>query len=87
LRRNVEHSPDQPISATFGIPARSSVDFDRHFNICLRVSQQSFPGCGNWGDAAAAGRLHGGSRNRPAKENRAPRLIDFIERADPPGHR
>jgi hypothetical protein len=29
LRRNVEHSPDQPLAATFGIPARFSVDFDR----------------------------------------------------------
>src|SRR6267143_49765 len=31
------------LPATFGIPARSSADFDRHSNICLRVSQQSFP--------------------------------------------
>src|SRR5258708_34315086 len=39
LRRNVEPSPDQPLPATFGIPARSSIDFDRHSNICLRASQ------------------------------------------------
>jgi hypothetical protein len=86
LRRNVEHSLDQPVPATFGIPARSSVDFDRHFNICLRVSQQSFPGCGNWGDAAAAG---GYTADRATvqqkKTGRAP--SDLIERADPPGHR
>src|SRR5580692_8977645 len=43
LRRNVEHSPDQLVPATLGIPARSSVDFDRYSNICLRFSQQSFP--------------------------------------------
>jgi hypothetical protein len=55
LRRNVEHSPDQPLPATFGIPARSSVDFDRHSNICLRVSQQSFPAAEIGADAAAAG--------------------------------
>jgi hypothetical protein len=42
---NVKYSPDQPFPATFGIPARS-VDFDRHSNICLRVSQQSFPAAG-----------------------------------------
>src|SRR3984893_5847289 len=53
LRRNVEHSPDQPLPATFGIPARSSVDFERHSNICLRVSQQSFPAAGIGADAAA----------------------------------
>jgi hypothetical protein len=52
LRRNVEHSPDQPLPATFGIPAMSPVDFDRHSNICLRVSQQSFPTVGT--DAALA---------------------------------
>jgi hypothetical protein len=46
LRRNVEHSPDQPLPATFGIPARSSVDFDPHSNICLRISQQSFRAAG-----------------------------------------
>jgi hypothetical protein len=55
LRRNVEYSPDQPLPATFGIPARSSVDFDRHSNICLRVSQQSFPVAEIGADAAAAG--------------------------------
>ena len=53
LRRNVQHSSDQPLPATFGIPARSSVDFDRHFNICLRVSQQSFPAAGIGANAAA----------------------------------
>jgi hypothetical protein len=55
LRRNVEYSPDQPLPATFGIPARSSVDFDRHSNICLRVSQQSFRAAEIGADAAAAG--------------------------------
>src|SRR5258708_27606253 len=49
LRRNVEHSPDQPLLATFGIPARSY----RHSNICLRVSQQSFPAAGIGADATA----------------------------------
>jgi hypothetical protein len=43
LRRSVEHSPDQPLPATFAISARSSVDLGRHSNICLRLSQQSFP--------------------------------------------
>jgi hypothetical protein len=75
LRRNVEYPPDQPLPATFGIPARSSVDFDRHSNICLRVSQQSFPAAEIAADAAAAGGYTAKSRNRPTKENRAPRQI------------
>jgi hypothetical protein len=42
LRRSVEYSPISPFPATFGILASSSVDFVRHSNICLRVSQPSF---------------------------------------------
>jgi len=41
LRRNAEHSPNQPLSATLDIPARSSVDLDQHSNVVWVFLQQN----------------------------------------------
>src|ERR1700722_12539335 len=69
LRRNVEHWPDQLVPAIFGISARFSLDFDRYSNICLRVSQQSFPAA-EWDRVKAAAR-----NERPSGPGRCSRFL------------
>jgi hypothetical protein len=44
-----EQSPDQPLPATFGIPARSLVDFEPVVQHVFARFATIISGCGNWG--------------------------------------